>query len=286
MRWSHLAVVLFALASRAAIADEAALAEQLTRELDEKLYAHLAGPFSQVLKAQYLTSRQVDYRIRTAARQHAECAVARIRDQAEEDGRSAEAVLQATTSDALFEQEIGSVPAIEGASFSTRVTLCGRFWLAALEETTDMSDARVEIRVTGFTVGGTQLLIQPPDDFLPVTDTKIANASGNTRISVEIKDKDISGVDMDRLRGAFQRVLDKSVPAAEWQQSKIWHHAGQEWVLLELHSGAADLHKMLLVTGLGDRMLMMNIESTFGEFPRYEQALRESIESIRFDEAR
>lgn len=60
---------------------------------------------------------------------------------------------------------------------------------------------------------------------------------------------------------------------------------GEGGIMSEMTSNAVDtdIHNLLLVTILEDRLLMFNFNSVKYEFPQYEAALRESIESIRFN---
>lgn len=42
-----------------------------------------------------------------------------------------------------------------------------------------------------------------------------------------------------------------------------------------------DIHNIMLITGIGEEMLVFNFNSTREEFPQVEKALRASIDSIK-----
>ena len=271
--------VLLAAAPLAIAADEDELARKLTLELDNMLYERLAGPFSSVLREQNLTGNQVDYRIRMASRQHAECVVEQIRDKAWKDGTSEEEALRNADVEHLFEEEAPALTDLVPGAFSTRISLCGRFWLETLEGVSDLSRfatlPKAQVQIAGVDVS-----LQPPIDFKPVAQDTIANASGRARIRIEVKNKDISRVDIHKLGASFKRTFDKKIPAVEWLREDVWVNDGQQWVFLEFESKPFDVHKFFLATGFKGKLVLLHLESQVGEYPQYADAFRTSIETI------
>ena len=271
--------VLLAAAPLAFAADEDELARKLTLELDDMLYERLAGPFSLVLKEQNLTGNQVDFRIRTASRKHAECAVEQVLSTARKEGIPEEEALRSVSAEYLFEQEAPPLIDLKPGVFGTRISLCGRFWLETLDGVSDLSRfasapiARIEI-------AGVTVSLQSPVDFKPVSQNTIASASGGSRIRVEVKNKDISRVDIHKLGASFKRTYDKKIPAVEWLREDVWVNDGQEWVFLEFESKPFDVHKFFLATGFKGKLVLLHLESRVGEYPQYADAFRTSIETI------
>lgn len=277
---------LFAVLPFTAVADEASLIAELTNEFDAKYYERLAGPFSHVLREGDLSSTQIDYRLRTAARRHAECTVGKIVDAARDDGRNVEETLRAVRVDDFLRVEIGTIGDVDALVLRQEAGYCARFWVESVADIPDTSATRTYRRAR-FDTASASVWFEAPDGFEPIGKTAIGNRSGKTRISYDIKDKDISRVDMEKLSRSFQRVLGKSLPDANWKRSALWQQDGRTWVRLEVESSGpgAGLHKDFLVTGLGDKMLVMHFDSSLDEFEQYEQALHESIESIEINVA-
>lgn len=148
------------------------------------------------------------------------------------------------------------------------------------------------------TVEGTTVTFEAPADFKPLSEEIIAlkwpshrapnyavgNEAGSTTIAYDYK-ADVTGATLPVLKTQFTAVFDQSIPGIEWIKNEIVMLDGEEWIMFEMTSNAVDtdIHNLLLVTILEDTLLMFNFNSVKHEFPQYEAALRESIESIRFN---
>ncbi|KXO08343.1 hypothetical protein AKG98_1942 [Moritella sp. JT01] len=73
------------------------------------------------------------------------------------------------------------------------------------------------------------------------------------------------------------------IPGVEWKKKEIIELSGKKWVYLEMFSNAIDteIHNIMLITSYGKEMLIFNFNSAKGEFPKYEDKLRASIQSIQ-----
>lgn len=146
-------------------------------------------------------------------------------------------------------------------------------------------------------VDGTGITFEVPDEFKPLSqafiDVKwpnnnaprfaVGNERATTTVAFDIKPQDISSADMAELLAAFEQVFDRVIPGIRWIAKDIIEHDGQQWLYLEMTSNAidTDIHNIMLITAFGNEMLALNFNSTREEFPKYEQALRASIDSIR-----
>lgn len=149
------------------------------------------------------------------------------------------------------------------------------------------------------TVEGTSVTFEAPEEFSPLTqeimDIKwpsnrapnfaIGNASAATTIAYDYK-TDVSGATLPILQEQFAYTFNRVIPGIEWIKNEIIMLDGQEWIMFEMTSNAidTDIHNLLLVTILDNKLLMFNFNSVKSEFPKYESALRQSIDSIRFNQ--
>ncbi len=146
-------------------------------------------------------------------------------------------------------------------------------------------------------VDGTGITFEAPDEFVPLSqeyiDIKwpsrnaprfaVGNERATTTIAFDIKPRDIANADMTELLAAFEQVFDRVIPGIRWIAKDIIERDGQQWLYLEMTSNAidTDIHNIMLITAFGNEMLLLNFNSTREDFPKYEQALRVSIDSIR-----
>ena len=109
----------------------------------------------------------------------------------------------------------------------------------------------------------------------------VGNQSGQTTIAYDLKSNpDLS---LDELMVGMIFTFNRVIADIKWIDQGFIELDGQEWIYLELTSNAVDknIHNMMLITEMGTQLLMLNFDSTKEEFPIYEKALRESIQSIR-----
>jgi hypothetical protein len=146
-------------------------------------------------------------------------------------------------------------------------------------------------------VGNVPVSFEPPSGFVPVPqaiiDIKwpgsraprfvVGNAAATTTVAYDLKPHRIPQDKMEEIQKVFTPLMERMVPGIRWVKNELIEHAGQQWLFMEMTSHAVDtdIHNILLVTGIADQMLVFNFNSTREEFPRLEQALRESIRSIR-----
>jgi hypothetical protein len=111
----------------------------------------------------------------------------------------------------------------------------------------------------------------------------VGNERGTTTIAYDVKDQDISGANLDELKNAFEQTFNRIIPGIRWVKSSIIEHEGRNWVYLEMTSNAidTDIHNILLLGGVGSKVVIFNFNSTNDEFAEYEASLRRSLESIR-----
>ena len=146
-------------------------------------------------------------------------------------------------------------------------------------------------------VGDTGITFSAPDGFQPMSEewkrTKwpganrpsfaVGNERGSTTIAFDAKPQDISHMDLNELRTALAETFNLGVPGLKWVANKIIEHDGQSWIYLEMTSTAldTDIYNIVMLTGWNRQMVLFNFNSTREEFPRYEDALRASVKSIR-----
>lgn len=148
------------------------------------------------------------------------------------------------------------------------------------------------------TVEGTTVTFEAPEGFEPLSEEVIAykwpsnrapnyaigNESASTTIAYDYK-TDVTGAKLTDLKEQFTYSFDRMILGIEWIENDIITLDGKEWIMFEMTSNAidTDIHNLLLVTILDDKLLMFNFNSVKSEFSKYEEAFRESIESIRFN---
>ncbi|SIQ23107.1 hypothetical protein SAMN05421647_10376 [Marinobacterium stanieri] len=69
----------------------------------------------------------------------------------------------------------------------------------------------------------------------------------------------------------------------EWKKQEVIHLSGRDWIYFEVTSNAidTDIYNIMLVTSYGKEMLLFNFNSTKEDFPQYEKALRNSVNTIK-----
>ena len=146
-------------------------------------------------------------------------------------------------------------------------------------------------------VGDSSVVFEAPKGFAPLSQelidlkwpTKraprfaVGNERGTTTVAYDFKPHKIPQERLAEVKESFSNLMDRVVPGIQWVSRDIIELDGQRWVYLEMTSTAVDtdIHNIMLVTGVGDEMLVFNFNSTKEEFPKVEAALRESLRSIR-----
>ncbi len=148
-----------------------------------------------------------------------------------------------------------------------------------------------------FSISDSGISFVAPDEFQPLSqdliDIKwpqkrapkwvVGNESGSTTIAYDIKPNDISAARMPELMNYFKTTFDRVIPGIEWKKREIIELSGKTWVYLEMTSNAinADIYNIMLLTSYGKEMLIFNFNSTKEDFPKYESALRASVQTIQ-----
>ena len=146
-------------------------------------------------------------------------------------------------------------------------------------------------------VGNTGVSFSPPPDFKVVpkaiADLKwpteraprfaVGNERATTTVAYDLKPHQIPQERLPDVQRSFTTLMERAVPGLEWKRNELIELSGQTWLLMEMTSKAidTDIHNIMLVTGYQDQMLVFNFNSTKADFPKYEAALRTSLESIR-----
>ena len=140
------------------------------------------------------------------------------------------------------------------------------------------------------------LTFQSPDTFTALSKDEIAgkyfsnrapanvvgNPSRRTTIAYDLKNQSLPPEKLGEVKAAFEKVFDRIIPGIEWIERKIITQQGQDWIFFEMTSRAidTDIHNLMLITPRNGKMLVFNFNSTKGEFPEVEKALRQSMDSI------
>lgn len=146
-------------------------------------------------------------------------------------------------------------------------------------------------------VGDTGVTFVAPDEFEPLSqeiiDLKYPNKNGprfvvgneraTTTIAYDVKPQNLSGANMEELRASLEQTLGRVIPGIQWKENRVIEHAGVQWVYLEMTSNAidTDIYNIMMLGGVGQEMIVFNFNSTKEDFPKYEEVLRQSLQSIR-----
>lgn len=146
-------------------------------------------------------------------------------------------------------------------------------------------------------IEGTGVTFEAPDGFEPLSqeyiDLKwpnknaprfvIGNERATTTIAYDVKPQDLTGTDLDELRATLEQSLGRLIPGIQWKENAVIEQGGANWVYLEMTSSAidTDIYNIMMLGGIGQKMVIFNFNSTREDFPQYEKALRESLKSVR-----
>jgi hypothetical protein len=110
----------------------------------------------------------------------------------------------------------------------------------------------------------------------------VGNKRRTTTIAYDLKPESIPADKLDEVRLSFEQTFQRIVPGLVWIERKTIELSGRKWIYLEMSSSAVDtdIHNIILVTAFEGKMLVFNFNSTKEEFPKVEQTLRSSLQSI------
>ena len=145
------------------------------------------------------------------------------------------------------------------------------------------------------TVPAFGLSFDAPDGFKPVPADLVAakwkeppafvvgTERATTTIAVDLKTTAVRPDQVPEMEKAMEGMMPRLMPGLQWIRHDMVTLNGRPWAELEMTTVAHDtgIHNILLATSWQGRMLILNFNSTTGEFPTYEAALRKSIESVR-----
>lgn len=79
------------------------------------------------------------------------------------------------------------------------------------------------------------------------------------------------------------KVMKRMVAGIEFSKNEIIELNGSDWFLLECNSNAlnADIKNMMIGTGVGNDLIMINFNSTKEDYLKYENLLRKSMASVK-----
>lgn len=146
-------------------------------------------------------------------------------------------------------------------------------------------------------VGDTQVTFEAPEDFKPLSkeiiSTKwptnrapaytVGTPKGTTTVAYDLKPHGIPQESLPEVQKTFTQLFARMIPGIDWKKNEIIEHSGQNWILMEMTSNAVDtdIYNIMLMTGFEGKMLVFNFNSTKEEFPKFEAALRKSLNSIK-----
>ena len=144
---------------------------------------------------------------------------------------------------------------------------------------------------------GTDVTFHPPEGFNPLSKEVIAtkwptkqaptyvigNSTASTTVAYDLKPHNISPEELPNAQKSFTLLMERIIPGIEWKKNEIIELSGQKWILMEMTSRAVDtdIYNIVLMTGIGGKMLIFNFNSTKEDFPKVEAQLRKSIKSIK-----
>lgn len=143
-------------------------------------------------------------------------------------------------------------------------------------------------------IGDTKITFEPPKNFAPLSDEVIqknwpkkkkpdfviGTLSGSTNISYTVTENELPQKAMPAAKFIFAQLFKKQIEGIEWKENDLIELGGQKWLMLEMLSGTEEIHNIVLITGIGKKTVILNLNSTTDEFPKFEKQLRASINSI------
>lgn len=114
----------------------------------------------------------------------------------------------------------------------------------------------------------------------------VGNELATTTISYGLNPFDISTEPFNEVLQSMKSGLTRMTPGIKWVDSKIIELSGKQWVYFEFTSNAldTDIHNIMLITSYKKEMILLNFNSTTGDFDRYKSSLRQDAQSIEYKE--
>lgn len=167
-------------------------------------------------------------------------------------------------------------------------------WSAASAQ--ERPDSPAPSKPAPITLAANRVSFVPPPGFTALSAEWLAlkypnpgaprHAVGNPRrtvsIAYDVLDGAVPSKDLEALRAMQMQGLSQ-LPKVKWVASEVRRISNHEWVYQEFVSAAADqdIHNILLLTVVDDRLALFNFNSTVADFPRVESELRRAIASIK-----
>lgn len=146
-------------------------------------------------------------------------------------------------------------------------------------------------------VADTEVTFDPPEDFKPLSKELIAikwptnrapayaigTPTGSTTVAYDLKPHNIPQEALPEVQQSFTQLFERIIPGIAWKKNEIIEHSGQRWLMMEMTSHAVDtdIYNIMMLTGFEGKMLIFNFNSTKEDFPKYEEALRKSLKSVK-----
>jgi len=144
-------------------------------------------------------------------------------------------------------------------------------------------------------IGDTGISFDAPDGFTELSQEiqelkwdngpffAMGNNTARTTINFVSVGLVVTGEPLSALKQDFENMFNRGPVDIKWISSEIIQLNGKGWVFLEMtwNEEGTDLHNIMLITTYKGEMLLVNFNSTKDEFPSYENALRNSIDSIK-----
>ncbi len=110
----------------------------------------------------------------------------------------------------------------------------------------------------------------------------IGNASRSITVSNDLKDSDLTGVNLAQALPVFVKVFEGRVPALAWKERKVIEAEKQQWLHLEFVSKSygVDYYNLMLITPIENKMLVLNFISTMSELAAAQPFLREAVKHV------
>lgn len=284
-----IAMVAAAVTPGVAVSADMRLVGELTVALERKFYETNVGAYTPLLKRTGLNPSEADRKIHETALAQAKCTVAGFRDQAEAQAIPAETVYTAILGQLRGEPGATGPEGFDFDQANARLKRCNELWPAMMQDRPGVL-AFTKLNMSGpMAIPDTGITFVPPIGLQHDGSTSpftLRSDDASTAVAVSVKNKDVSAVDIEKLKASFRRVLGKSVPNVEWHQDAIMDIGGRQWILLEMSSRAPgfDLHKLFVATGYRDKLVIYEVNATEDGFKRFQGTIWASILSISLPE--
>ncbi len=253
--------------------------------------------------ARYLGSpdSEIDSLVTSSLKALSDCIITEVHAQALKQGLPVDIVLPAFAGGTVDNDVMDVLLQLDNEAINVRTERCDGMMMAGIEKASSAEQVTVGSSPGGIELADTGITFTPPEGFerLPknLIDLKwpgknapryvVANAGATTTVAFDVKNKDLSVMNMEDLRVSFEQMFNVAIPGIQWKQNKVVSHDGKKWILLEMTSSAidTDIHNIMFITSFQKRMVIFNFNSTKQDFPLYEEVLRASMESIRFPSA-